>query len=105
MGVVSLKAYKVKEMVDSNKFDLIIDLRTKENYETGHLPKAINIPLNEITDKMEFLEPYKNKKIILYCGIGAQSRSAAKVLALNGFETVYSLSNGIKDYKYQLVTE
>ncbi|MGL5313443.1 MAG: rhodanese-like domain-containing protein [Peptostreptococcaceae bacterium] len=104
MGIASLKACKVKEMIEKNQFDLIIDLRQSEYYEAGHLPNAINIPLNCIPDNLKFLEEYKNKAIILYCGIGTQSRNAAKVLALNGFEKVYSLSNGLKDYKYDLVT-
>lgn len=105
MGVISIKAYEVKEMIDKNNYDLIIDLREKECYELGHLPNAVNIPLNQIPDKMEFLEEYKTRTIILYCGVGSKSRNAAKVLVLNGFERVFSLSNGIRDYKYGLVTE
>ncbi|MGL6107577.1 rhodanese-like domain-containing protein [Romboutsia sp.] len=105
MGVVVLKGNKVKQMIDNKEFDLIIDLRNRENYLAGHLPNAINIPLNEIPDNMDYLNQYKVKSIIMYCGIGIQSRSAAKVLALNGFEKIYSLSNGIKEYKYELVSE
>ena len=89
-------------MIDNSQFDLIIDLRTRENYLNGHLPGAINIPINELTDKVDFLNQYKNKDIILYCAVGSQSRSVCKVLALNGFNKLYSLSRGIKDYKYEL---
>lgn len=102
MNITSLNSNKVKLMIEENQFDLIIDLRTEENYDKGHLQGAINIPINQIPDKMDFLSYYKNKKILLYCGIGSQSKSACKVLALNGFEYLYSLYKGIKDYKYSL---
>lgn len=103
MGIVSLKGSKVKSMIDNDEFDLIIDLRNKENYLAGHLPNAINIPINEIPDNLDYLSQYKKKSIIVYCGIGTQSRATAKVLVLNGFEKIYSLSNGIREYKYELV--
>lgn len=102
MKIIILEANKVKEMIDNSQFDLIIDLRTQENYFKGHLPGAINIPINEIPDKIDFLNKYQKKSIILYCGIGSQSKSVCKVLALNGFEKLYSLSRGIKEYKYEL---
>ncbi|MGL4912796.1 MAG: rhodanese-like domain-containing protein [Romboutsia sp.] len=102
MQITTLEASKIKYMIDNNQFDLIIDLRNEENYSKGHLPGAINIPINEITDNMAFLEAYKNKSIMLYCGIGSQSKSVCKVLALNGFQQLYSLFRGIKEYKYEL---
>lgn len=105
MGVVILKAEQVKYMIDNNEFDLILDLRNNESYLEGHLPNAINIPMNEIPDNMHYLSRYKNKNILICCGIGHQSKSAGKVLALNGFEKIYSLSNGIKEYKYELVKD
>ncbi|RDY23995.1 rhodanese-like domain-containing protein [Romboutsia maritimum] len=102
MTVIKIKSSKLKEMIENKKIDLIIDLRSVENYSKEHIPGAINIPINEIPDKLEFLEKYKDKNIVLYCGIGSQSLSAGKVLLLNGFKNIYSLSNGIKDYKFEL---
>ncbi len=100
MGLVSISAKKVKEMIDNDEFDLIIDLRNKENYEKSHLTNSINIPINEITDMLNYLEKYKERSILLYCGIGHQSKTVGKVLVLNGFSKIYTLSNGINDYKY-----
>ena len=42
------------------------------------------------------------KKILLYCGIGSQSKATCKVLSINGFNKLYSLFGGIKGYKYEL---
>lgn len=102
MSITNLNSNRVKLMIEENQFDLIIDLRTEDNYEKGHLYGAINIPINQIPDEMDFLSNYKDKKILLYCGIGSQSKSTCKVLAVNGFEHLYSLYKGIKEYKYSL---
>lgn len=104
LNISTIDSKKVNEMIEKNQFGLVIDLREKEHYEKGHLKNAINIPINCITDNMDFLEKYKDNKILLYCGIGSQSKSVAKVLAINGYEEIYSLANGIKNYKYELVT-
>ena len=104
MGIYIINSKKVKEMLQKEEFELIIDLREKEHYDKGHLKNAINIPINHITDNLDYLNEYKNAKILLYCGIGSQSKSTAKVLVLNGYEQVYSLANGIKSYNYELVT-
>ncbi|WP_195937747.1 rhodanese-like domain-containing protein [Romboutsia sp. 1001713B170131_170501_G6] len=102
MSIYILDSERIKSMIDNNEFDLIIDIRNEEYYLNGHLPKAINIPMNEINDKIDFLADYKDKKILLYCGIGSQSKAACKVLSINGFNKLYSLFGGIKDYKYEL---
>lgn len=105
MAVILLKADKVKYMIDNNEFDLILDLRDKEDYLVGHLPNAVNIPINEIPDNMCYLNEYMNKNILIYCGVGHHSKIAGKILTLNGFKKIYDLSNGIEEYKYDLVQE
>ena len=99
MSIVSINSKKAKLMIEKDEFDLIIDLRTKELYENYNIKGSINIPFNEIGDKMNFLKEYKNKKILLYCEVGKTSKSASKVLAINGFSKIYNLSQGLKGYK------
>ena len=98
MKIRYLLAKKADEMLDNNEFDLIIDLRDRESYEEINIDNSINIPMNEIGDKMEFLNDYKEKKILLYCGIGRKSSSTSKVLAIYGFKKIYTLKDGLNDY-------
>jgi len=102
MKVNILNSKKISEMVKNNEFKLIIDLREEELYLEGHLPKAVNIPTGEINDNLEQIRSITNEGILLYCTNGNQSITVGKVLLLDGFNNVYSLANGIKNYRHKL---
>lgn len=102
MKVNILNSKKISQMVKNKEFKLIIDLRQEDFYLAGHLPDAINIPTNEINDNLEYIRNTTNEDILLYCANGNQSITVGKILLLDGFNNVYSLANGIKDYKYEL---
>jgi len=102
MMVIILNSKKISEMVKNNEFKLIIDLREEELYLEGHLPKAVNIPTGEINDNLEQIRSITNEGILLYCTNGNQSITVGKVLLLDGFNNVYSLANGIKNYRHKL---
>lgn len=102
MKVNILNSKKISEMVKNKEFKLIIDLRQEELYLAGHLPEAVNIPTSEINDNLEYIRSITNEGILLYCANGNQSITVGKVLLLDGFNNVYSLDNGMKNYKYEL---
>lgn len=85
-----------------NKTSLIIDVRTLGEFRSGHIPNAKNIPVQDLSSKINTLDHYKDEEIILYCASGARSASAARLLASNGFNKIYNLSGGISSYKGQL---
>ena len=102
MKVNILNSKKISEMVKNNEFKLIIDLREEELYLAGHLPESVNIPTGEINGNLKYIRSITNEGILLYCANGNQSITVGKVLLLDGFSNVYSLANGIKNYKYKL---
>lgn len=63
---------------------VLIDVRTKEEYNKGHIPQSINIPLSDIED----LECDKSKKIYLYCHSGVRSEYAYQFLKEMGYNAV-----------------
>ncbi|WDU84399.1 rhodanese-like domain-containing protein [Caloramator sp. Dgby_cultured_2] len=89
---------------DSNE-PLIIDVRTEEEFSYGAYPGAINIPLDELEDRIDELGR-KDRKIILYCASGARSAYALQILRAYGFTNAENgggltrmmarLRNGIK---------
>ncbi|MBU5335816.1 rhodanese-like domain-containing protein [Intestinibacter bartlettii] len=101
-AVNSITANQTKRMLDSNRFSLIIDLRDYYEYSQGHLPNAINIPTNQIVDRINQIQGYTNGNVLLYCQHGIQSISVGKVLIVNGFRRVYSLDGGLDYYNYPL---
>ena len=66
----------------------ILDVRTKGEYQSGHLKNSINIPIDNLQQKIVKLN--KNKPIITCCASGARSASAKRMLNANGFEQVYN---------------
>ena len=67
---------------------LIIDVRTQDEYKTGHIKGSLNIPLNDIEKAMEWL--IKDVPLVLVCASGGRSAVAQKILEANGFLKVYN---------------
>ena len=66
----------------------IIDVRTKAEFQSGHLKNSINIPVDNLSQNIQKLN--KNKPVVTCCASGARSASARKILKSNGFEQVYN---------------
>jgi len=67
----------------------VIDVRTPGEYLDGHYPGAINIPLNELTERLDEFKKMQ-QPIVAYCRSGARSGMAVSVLKQNGFNEVYN---------------
>jgi rhodanese-related sulfurtransferase len=70
---------------------VIIDVRTPEEYQQGHVPNAINVPLSEIVDNPAILASSKEKSIVLYCRSGYRAGKAANALQKDGYENLRHL--------------
>ncbi|MDO4905941.1 MAG: rhodanese-like domain-containing protein [Lautropia sp.] len=62
-----------------------IDVRTPREYADGHLPGAVNLPLNELASKIEALVPDKDTPVMLYCRSGNRSGQALRILRGMGY--------------------
>ncbi|MFM7359248.1 MAG: rhodanese-like domain-containing protein [Sediminibacterium sp.] len=67
---------------------VIIDVRSQDEFSSGHIPGSRNIPLNELPGKMNLLD--KSKTIITCCASGMRSSSAKGILKSNGFQHVHN---------------
>jgi rhodanese-related sulfurtransferase len=76
----------------------IIDVRTKVEFQRGHLNNSINIPLGNLNNSLKKLN--KNKPIITCCASGARSASAKSLLKSNGFIQVHNGGSWINLKKY-----
>jgi rhodanese-related sulfurtransferase len=70
----------------------LVDVRTPGEFAAGHLPGAINIPLQQLDDRLAELRP-KDSPVVLYCRSGNRSGSAARTLKSAGFGRVYDLGS------------
>ena len=80
---------------------LILDVRSAEEFASGHLPNAKNIPLDALSGRITEIEKSKNTVVITVCARGVRSASAASVLNKAGFTQVFSLEGGTDAWKSQ----
>ena len=100
-GYQKITASAVKSRLDKGEQLIIVDVRTKEEYDDGHIPKSLLIPYDEIEVKAASLLPDKNAAIIVYCRTGRRSEIAAKSLLKLGYTNVADMG-AISDWKYGL---
>lgn len=80
------------EIEHLNPNDLLIDVRRKDEFDAGNIAGAINIPVDELRNRLD--EIPKNKSIYIYCEAGLRGYLAQRILRQNGYEVVVNLSGG-----------
>lgn len=90
---VSVK--KAKELMAGGA--VLVDVRTSGEYSSGHIEKAINVPLDRISGISKKVG--KDKDVIVYCQSGSRSSAAKRELKSMGYSKVYNLG-GIGRWKY-----
>lgn len=78
---------------------LVLDVRETQEYEGGHLPEAIHIPLSQLAGRAPDLAKYATRPVIVYCDRGVRSASAAATLGKLGFTRVLGLRGGIQAWR------
>jgi len=76
----------------SKAYSQFVDVRTKEEYSSGHAARAINIPIDTLTANLDKLE--KNEPVYLICETGNRSQKAAAMLQEAGYNNVNNVSGG-----------
>lgn len=74
---------------------VVVDVREDNEFKQGHILGAIHVPLGFLDKRIDDLEKYKDRPVIVSCRSGQRSARAASVLKKNGFETVYNLDGGL----------
>lgn len=80
---------------------LVLDVRNAEEFASGHLPNAKNIPLADLNNRIKEIEKSKNTVVITVCAQGVRSSNAAVLLSKAGFTQVFSLEGGTEAWKTQ----
>ena len=98
---VNVTAEEAKEMMDSQTGYIILDVRTQEEYDQGHIPGAILIPDYEIKARAEEVLTDKDQLILIYCRSGRRSKLAAEALVELGYTNIAEFG-GIIDWPYEV---
>ena len=98
---VNITAEKAKQLMDTEENYIILDVRTQEEYDQGHIPGAILIPDNRIDADAEKVLTDQNQLILVYCRSGRRSKLAAERLVQLGYTNIKEFG-GILDWPYEV---
>ena len=95
-GAVDVAGLKAK--LDAGPLTLI-DVRTTEEYAGGHVPGAVNIPLDQLESRLSELESSKEQEIYLICASGKRSAAATALLSSSGFSQPVNVNGGTNGWR------
>jgi len=96
-GYVNVNVSKAKQMIESDPELVILDVRTLEEYNEGHIETAVLIPVSELESRLDELD--KETETLAYCKLGGRSATASQILVENGFGSVYNMLGGITAWR------
>lgn len=91
VNIISIE--EAQKLIDQERDVFLIDVRQPEEYEKGHIPGALLIPLPELPDRLAELKTDKN--IVTYCRLGRRSLAAAQLIADEYDAEVFTIDSGI----------
>jgi len=98
---IKITPHQAEEKMHSNDV-IILDVRTQEEFDAGHIENAILIPYDEISDHVGLVLSDTSQTILIYCRTGRRSAIAATLLIEFGFTSVYDFG-GIVDWHGEVV--
>ena len=92
---VELGPGKVKAMLEAGDDITLLDCRTQKEKDVAAIDGAVFMPIQEIPDRIEELDAYLDRKLIVFCHAGVRSMKVTMFLRERGFEDVWSMAGGI----------
>jgi rhodanese-related sulfurtransferase len=89
----SISAAELHAQREAGAAPTVIDVRTPEEYATGHIPGAANIPFDQVAQRISEIDAPHG--VALYCMVGPRARKGETALLAAGYETVFHLEGGL----------
>ncbi|GAB4170199.1 MAG: rhodanese-like domain-containing protein [Rhodocyclaceae bacterium] len=78
---------------------ILVDVREQDEFVRGHIPNSRHIPLTQFDKRIDELDKFKSRPVIINCQSGHRSHSACGALRKRGFEKVFSLEGGVSAWE------
>ncbi len=88
----------LKALDKSASDTIVLDVRTKKEFDNGHIAGAINVSHNEVEQNIKHLTQYKDKKVVVYCRSGRRAGVAESILIKHGFSHVMHLTGDMNGW-------
>ncbi len=94
-------AEEAKALMEEQGDYVILDVRTKSEYDEGHIPGAVLLPHDQVKDEAEKMLPTKDELILVYCRSGNRSKQASQAFVDLGYTNVVEFG-GINSWPYDI---
>lgn len=98
-GATDISQDALMQRIKADHAQLILDVRSPEEYKGGHIPGAINIPHDQLGSRLAEIVSHKNKEVVLYCRSGRRVAIAADILQSAGFSKLLHLDGDMYDWQ------
>jgi rhodanese-related sulfurtransferase len=92
-GYGDVSVAEAKALIEGKPDVVILDVRTPSEFEDGHLEGAINIPVDDLAERLDELS--EDDELLIYCRTGNRSARAVGILEDNGFTKIFHMDEGI----------
>ena len=99
---IEIDVQSVKELQDSDESFLLLDVRQDEEYATAKIDGSLLIPMGELGQRLDELEPYRDQRIVVHCHHGGRSMQVTEALRSRGFDQVQNMAGGIDAWSLQI---
>jgi len=98
LGIPSVLPYEAISMINHDDA-VILDIREDHERAHGYILNSVHIPLSVLASRLNQLEKYRNKAIIVSCAHGNRSVRSCMILKKNGFEKIHNLKGGVSAWE------
>jgi rhodanese-related sulfurtransferase len=97
-NIVNVSGTEAAKLIKETKNLIVLDVRTKGEYASGHINGSKLMPVNEISSRTSDLEKFRGKPILVHCASGGRSPKAVTVLLKNKFGPIYHMNHGLASF-------
>ena len=95
----SISGAELAQEIQNGRAPLILDVRTEEEYRSGHIPGARNVPIDQLEGQLATLGIAKSDEVVVHCERGARAAKAEALLTSAGYEHVVDLQGHMKGWR------
>lgn len=92
---LEIDCVEVKSMLDRGESMILIDCREQDEWDLVHIPEAQLVPMSQISEQLNELEPHRDARVVIHCHHGGRSMRVASWLRQQGFSQAQSMAGGI----------
>ncbi|MDX1514992.1 MAG: rhodanese-like domain-containing protein [Gammaproteobacteria bacterium] len=98
-GHPSVSPQSLHQRITRGDAPVILDVRSRQEFASGHIPGAINLPVTELRQRVGELSAYKNAELVVHCEVGPRAGMASRILEVNGFSGLVELEGHMRGWR------